>query len=328
MPSRQLTRQWTVLQELAASRRGRTATELARAAGASARTIRRDLEDLEAAGFPIERGRDGREVRYRLIHNRSLPRIPLDLQEALALHQAALTASLFHNPALHEPLESALRKVLSSLPEPVRNHLGRVSAAWSHRSPSRCPPGLLHTLRVLSEQIADRCRVRIRYQNLEGQIRDRVVDPYLLRQHNGQVYLLAHCHFRNETRLFHTERILAADPLDEEYAMPPGFDPDRVFAESLGVFLGPAGHAVVRFTGWAARYVLHRPLHPEQKLLERREQSLTVRVPVRGHHEITQEVLRFGPHAEVIGPPNLRAHVAAQVRALAERYDSPPTSVF
>jgi len=320
MPSGQLVRQWTLLQELAVSRFGRTAAELARAAEASARTVRRDLADLEAAGFPIERLRDGREVRYRLAHTKALPQIPLDLREALALHQAALTASLFHNAAFHEPLESALRKILRTLPERVRAHLGRVSAAWSHRSPASSRAGLLHTLRVLSEQAAARCRVRMRYHNLEDELRDRVVDPYLLRQHNADVYLLAHCHFRNEVRLFHTERILEVEPLDEEYQMPPGFDPDRVFAESLGVFLGPAGHAVVRFTGWAARYVLHRPLHPDQQVLERSDGHVVVRVPVRGHAEITQEVLRFGDRAELLGPPDLRAHVAAQVRALAERY--------
>ncbi len=323
MPSRQLTRQWIVLQELTASRRGRTAAELARAAGVSARTVRRDLEDIEAAGFPVERVRDGREVRYRLLHSRSLPQIPLDLHEALALHQAAFTASVFHNAALHEPLESALRKVLRALPEPVRNYLGRVSAAWSHRAPGPSPAGLPHVLRVLAEQAADRCRVRIRYQNLEGEVRDRVVDPYVLRHHNADVYLLAYCHLRNEVRLFHAERILHVEPLDEEYRMPPGFDPDRVFAKSLGVFLGPAGHAVVRFTGWAARYVLHRPLHPDQQVLEQADARAVIRVPVRGPHEITHAVLRFGPWAEVLGPPGLRAHVAAQVRALAERYARP-----
>ena len=320
MPSQQLIRQWTVLQELAASRRGRTVGELARVAEAAPRTIRRDLADLEAAGFALERIRECREVRYRLLQAGSLPRIPLDQAEALALHQAALTASLFQNPACHASLESALRKIHRAFPERVRNYLGRVSAAWSHRSPASTNPDLPHILRVLAEQSADRCRVRLRYASLKGEVTERVVDPYLLRTHGCDVYLLAHCHLRNRVRIFHAERVLDAEPLDEEFRIPPGFDPERLFAESLGIYLGPAGHAVVRFEAEAARYVLHRPLHPNQHVLERSDDHVVVRVPVRGHDEITFEVLRFGPRAEVLGPPELRDHVADQVRALAERY--------
>jgi len=320
MPSGQLVRQWTLLQELAVSRFGRTATELARAVEASARTVRRDLADLEAAGFPIERLRDGREVRYRLHAACHLPRIPLEFAEALALHQAALTAGLFQSPALHEPLESALRKLLSALPDRVGAYLARVAPAWSHRSPCPADPHLPGVLRVLAEQSADRCRVRIRYASLKGEVTERVVDPYLLRTHGCDIYLLAHCHLRDQVRIFHAERILEAEPLDDEFTVPAGFDPDAVFRQSLGIYLGPAGHAVVRLEAEAARYVLHRPMHPDQQVLERSDGHLVIRVPIRGHEEITHEVLRFGPLAEVLGPPELRAHVARQVQALAERY--------
>lgn len=318
--STQLIRQWTLLQELAAARWGRTTAELARAVHASERTVRRDLHDLEAAGFPIEREHRGREVRYRLARAKALPNLPLTLDEALALHQAAVTAAILQNPAFHHPLESAVAKLLQALPPGVRNLLGRIATAWSHRPPPSAGENLPHILRVLAEQTADRCRVRLRYQSLEGEITERVVDPYLLRQHGGEVYLLAHCHLRNQVRLFHTERILDAEPLDEEFTPPAGFDPEEEFAKSLGVFLGPEGHAVVRFEGWAARYLARRPLHPRQEVLERSDGHLVVRVPVRGKAEITQTVLRFGPLAELLAPPDLRAHVATQARATAERY--------
>jgi predicted DNA-binding transcriptional regulator YafY len=319
--SNQLVRQWTVLQELAAARRGRTLGELARLAEASARTIRRDVGDIEAAGFPVERVRDGRQVHFRLPHGKQLPHVPLHFEEALALHQAAVTASLYENPAYHTALESALRKIQRAFPEGVREYLGRVQVAWSHRSPARQNPELPRILRILEEQAAARCRVRFFYGSLQGEQTERTVDPYLLHLHRGELYLLAYCHLRSEIRTFHPERMQHAEPLDEEFHLPPGFDPDALFAQSLGIYLGEPGSAVVRFEEDAARYVLHRPLHPDQHVLERSDGHVVVRVPVRGHDEITHEVLRFGSRAEVLEPPELRAHVRVEVLRLARRYD-------
>jgi len=50
-PLPQLTRQWLILQELAASRMGRTLLSLARAGGVHERTARRDVFDLMHACF-------------------------------------------------------------------------------------------------------------------------------------------------------------------------------------------------------------------------------------------------------------------------------------
>ena len=49
----QLTRQWRVLRHIEASRNGVTVKELQSFCGASLRTIYRDVEDLEQAGFPL-----------------------------------------------------------------------------------------------------------------------------------------------------------------------------------------------------------------------------------------------------------------------------------
>ena len=49
----QLARQWKIIQTLLSSRQGKSATELAEALGCHSRTIYRDLEALQVAGFPI-----------------------------------------------------------------------------------------------------------------------------------------------------------------------------------------------------------------------------------------------------------------------------------
>lgn len=320
MPSAQLVRQWAVVQELAASRRGRTLTELARSVEVHPRTARRDVADLAAAGLPVERLPTPPPIRFRLAPGHNLPQAPLSLDEALALHHAALSAPLFDNPGLHRPLEVAVQKVRAAFPPRVAEYLGRVAVAFSHRSPSAANPDTLLTVRVLQEQVADRCRVRFGYRALRGPPTRRTVDPYLLRQHRGDLYLLAFCHLRGDVRLFQTDRIRNCEPLEDEFGTPPDFDAEAVFRTSLGVYLGEPGHAVVRFEGPAARYIDGRPLHPDQEVLERTDGRLTLRVPVQGKDEITYEVLRFAENAEVLEPPELREHVRGVVERMRARY--------
>ena len=49
-----LIRQWTLFSSLCARRQGMTVREMAEEAGVNERTIRRDLEAFEQAGFPLE----------------------------------------------------------------------------------------------------------------------------------------------------------------------------------------------------------------------------------------------------------------------------------
>ena len=320
MPSSQLVRQWMLLQELAVSYRGKTMTELARLLEVGKRTARRDLEALEAAGFPLETVRDGKYVRYRLRRGYAPPQIPFDLSEALGLFHATLLSPLFANSAYHELLESALVKLQHALPPPIRDYVGRSKVALTHRSPTVHSPKLLGVVRILQEQAADACRVRLTYENLKGELTDRLVDPYCLRLYQGDIYLLGHCHLRGTERVFLVDRIHDVSPLDEAFEKPAGFDPEDLLDTSLGIYLGEAHRAVLRFRAEAARYVLQRPLHPDQRVLEQEDGEVLLEVPVRGEREVLQTVLRFGALAEVVGPPGLREALRAEVGRIAGLY--------
>ncbi|HSL05093.1 MAG TPA: hypothetical protein VK901_16310 [Nitrospiraceae bacterium] len=86
----QVTRQWHVLQRLEASKRGLTLDELLAGLPSDLarhpRTIRRDLEALEAAHFPLLSERVDGCVRWRLLDGfRNVPALGLSPTELMAL---------------------------------------------------------------------------------------------------------------------------------------------------------------------------------------------------------------------------------------------------
>jgi hypothetical protein len=75
----QLARQWRIIQTLVSSKHGRTVGDLVRDENCHPRTIYRDLEALQEAGFPIyQERRDGKGVcedRGRSLVHRQNPKM-------------------------------------------------------------------------------------------------------------------------------------------------------------------------------------------------------------------------------------------------------------
>ena len=83
----QLARQWKIIQSLISSRQGKSVSDLAEALHCHRRTVYRDLEALQAAGFPVYTDRAGGKTLWSLLDTakHSIP-IPFSLPELMALY--------------------------------------------------------------------------------------------------------------------------------------------------------------------------------------------------------------------------------------------------
>lgn len=307
-----------VLLQLTADAQGKTLGQLAGLFHTNKRTMRRDIEALKATGYPIDKKRDGKTVRYFLTPAASPPHLSFDIDDALALFHAVRLSPLFGSE-YHERLELALVKLEQFLPAGVRTYLGKFKGDLVHRAPHPLPPQFSDVLKGLLEQEWNRRRVRLTYESLR-KITERVVDPYYLQVHDGELWLLGYCHLRGQMRRFLVAGIRHAEYLDEEFTLPPGFDPQDLLDTSLGIAQGPPHVVKMRFRGVAARRVELRPLHPKQRVVERTEEAIVVEVPARGRAEVVQAALRYGARAEVLGPPQFREAIRAEVERLSRVY--------
>ncbi len=63
----QLARQWCIIQLLESRTKGMTAQEIASELEGDIRTVYRDLEALQAAGFPLYTNREGKKSYWKML---------------------------------------------------------------------------------------------------------------------------------------------------------------------------------------------------------------------------------------------------------------------
>lgn len=177
----------------------------------------------------------------------------------------------------------------------------------------------------LEEARRRRRRVRIVYWSAhKNEITERTVQPYLLHNHQGELYLIAWCELREEVRDFLLTRIRHWQVLDEEATYTTAtFDADTYIQHSFGVRHGePLATVKIRFSPYQARWIKERQYHPSQELTElgNEKGGLILTVQVSGTFEIKRWVLSFGPEAEVLEPESLRHELAEDVKKLHQIY--------
>ncbi len=318
----QLIRQWQLLQLL--DRAGGIAVEdAARELGCTVRTIWRDLRVLEAAGFPLydERMADGPRSIWRLQEGfRSRLPLKLSLSELVALlmsRELLAPAGAALGPAVRSAFErigSVLSKDSLALIDRMRDTIGVRAFGAKLQAPAA------DHLASLQRALTERRRLRLRYYSMSRDDEtDRQVDPYHLTLHGGGFYLVAHCHLRDEVRLFAVERIRELEVLTARFDRPATFDVDGYLHGVWGIVRGDVVTVRVVFARGLARYIRDRLWHPTQTFRDADDGRLEMTVRVADTLEIRRWILGFGSEAEVLAPASLREALRLEAEALTRK---------
>jgi predicted DNA-binding transcriptional regulator YafY len=119
----QLIRQWRLLRAIESSRLGRTATQLHREVAdlGSPRTVYRDLEALQGAGFPLYQDDEGR---WRLLGpSEGGPAVPVQPTEMIALLLSEQVMEPLRGSELGEPLAHLRSKLEAMLGPKARAYV-------------------------------------------------------------------------------------------------------------------------------------------------------------------------------------------------------------
>ena len=189
----------------------------------SRRTIFRDIETLKTAGVPLAFDHDGQ--RYSIPGSFFLP--PTNLTAAEALSLIALAGEMGRGDRLpfYDDARSAVMKLESSLPVPLRDEMRLMARAIKIR-PSQVSrlDDKADFYQQLVDAIAAGRVVRIVYDSLtEWEQITTKLRPYQLLFSNHSWYAIGRSSKHSEVRTFNLSRILSLEVLDQTFTVPRGF---------------------------------------------------------------------------------------------------------
>ena len=315
-------RQWTILKALEASRRA-TIDDLARHTGVTTRTIRRDLDALQEAGFPLfDEVHDGKK--YWTLEQKAFRRLDdtaFTLAELSALYFSRTLVECLSGTPFERDVRSAFDKLSAALTPGMREFLDRMPLAIQAKPDPGTQAAAPRTKEVaqLLEATLQQRRVTMRYHSFSSN-REKayVLEPYRLVFAQGSLYVLGFVPEYGEIRTFAVDRIAHVSLMEERFE--PLELPDDAFAHSLGVTQGSPERIQVRFAPKIARYVRERVWHPSQVIEEAADGSLAVTLNVVNDWALKSWILGFGGLVTVTFPPGLADEIVREVETARGNY--------
>ncbi len=273
--------------------------------GVSERTLRNDIAFLrEHFNAPLEYDRNSKSYHY------SDPEFSAFNQElTVEALEAILKATDILRPFRGLSTTDMLYNILNSASK--ASEIGYKFIVFPYLEIDHNP--LYKGLRWMStlyNAIENNQKVWIDYDSFTGEWDfESIVRPYYLKEYNNRWFLIGKVEDVDES--FWTiplDRINSVKILDDVY-LP---EEKNAFLEKFNEIIGvtyidenPLQAIKLFFREPAMKYVLTKPLHPSQKILEQKESSVLLRIQVRENYELLQSILQYVPNVKVVEPIEL-----------------------
>ena len=316
-------RQWSILRDLEGARR-LTIDDLAARTGVTTRTIRRDLEALQLAGFPLyDETHEGK--RYWLLEQKAFRRLDatgFTLAELSALYFSRTLLECLAATPFKADVTSAFEKLAAALTPSMRQFLDRLPLVMQAKAePGTQPTAVRERLvsQLLDATLQHR-RVHMRYHSFSSD-REKAytIEPSRVVFAQGALYLVAYVPEYGQSRTFALDRVKTLSVTEERFE-PATNAAEEAFVHSLGVHEGPPERVVIRFAPRIAPYVRERVWHASQDVQEAEDGGLIVTLHVTNDVTLRSWILGFGPLACVLSPAALAARIRDESAATAALY--------
>ena len=304
-------------QMLYRSPNGLRATEIARRCGVHRRTVYRDIDLLSSGGVPI--WQDG--GRFGIERSQYLTTVRLNFNEAAALFIAARLLAR-HSDEHNPHVITALDKLATALPATISRYIARTADTVRQRPVN---DRYIQVLEAVTLAWASRRKVRLWYRSpRSGQVRARDFATFFVKvtPTGFSCYAIGWDDWANDMRTFKLERLERAQMLDENYDIPPNFDPQAYLASSWGIMHGDKDvEVVLQFSPAVVSRVKESTWHPSQVIDDLENGGCLLTVRVAETREMIPWIRSWGPDVKVLDPPALRAEIATDARRAAAVYD-------
>jgi len=308
---------------LLTSKYGKTVNDLAADLDCHPRTVYRDLDALQAAGFPIYNERVNGTGFWALLESARKPvPVPFSLSELMALYFSRDAIKALKETVFYDSLESLLKKIKTTLPADAEKYLQQVEKCLKVGSgPHKKYGKFSKVIDILNKSIIEKKAVEIVYYTMSRKkVTRRQVEPYKLWFYGGGFYLIGHCCRKKEVRIFAVERIKSLNQTEKPFKVPADFNFEDFMRHSFGVFRGEPERVSIFFDADVADYVKEKIWHDSQQIQDQDNGSIIFRADVAVTRELIRWIMRWGAAAVVLEPEELRDEIQAEAAEMLAGY--------
>jgi len=316
-------RHWTLAIHILSTHTGKNLSQLHNALrdcgyGVSERTVRRDLEALIRAGFPIYHETSNGKTLWKLAKTPATGAVPPPIEpiELVSLAMARFTFQQPESKVFFHSLTTLLQKLLASHNDEFKKYINKlqkavyVQSTASHKGAS--VEGIYDKLLYAAHK---RLKIRAAYQKPTGNCcKDRVLAPVgLWMANNGALYLAAYCYEKNAVRVFRVSRFRKIDVLQENFETGLAFDISTYASEVIGAFHTAPEDITLEIRDVLLAYLEENPIHNSQRIRRTDEGQILLSLRVGINETLIHKLMGFGPLVRVVQPEKL-------ARLLCERH--------
>ena len=292
------------------------ATLLARELEVTTKTIYRDIAFMrDRMDLPVKF-----ETAYNGYHYLEevgqFPTVNITEGELFAMLVAEKAMQQYRGTNFEKPLLSAFRKVTEGLTDTISFNLDDFDSSISFRTSAE-PVLNLDVIDALAKAAANNRQLRFNYRKPgASEAEPRVVDPYHLANINGEWFLFAHCHLRDDIRTFTPARIKGMVETGLSFEPPKKFSLEQRLRGSFAIVTGDEEQEIkIRFNELVADYIREKKWHPTQEQRDFDDGGVELTMRLNSLSEVQRWVMTWCGNAQIIHPPEL----AKSIREAAEK---------
>ncbi|MBE7177230.1 MAG: WYL domain-containing protein [Mucilaginibacter polytrichastri] len=297
--------------------------------GVSRRTIQMDLETMRSNKLGYEAPIVVVDKKYYAYSDRSysITNIPLNTHDMGVLSEVTALLQQFKGFSHF----SDLNEMVTKLEDKIYTQKTHSPPAVDFEKNDNLK-GIEH-IEAIRRAIVARKTLYITYQSFRARDANTFCfSPYLLKEYRNRWFVLGLSHqHKNPLLTLALDRIREFNPDDTEpYRENTRIDLNTYYKDVIGVTKSP-GQRDCEIIFWIeeehAPYVVTKPLHPTQKLLEVGPLGSIFSIRVIPNFELERELLGFGGKIRVLSPRILVKKMKSEIRKMAGQYTTSASGI-
>lgn len=310
------------------SRESFSLAQLAQSMQCQKNTVLNLLDKIQMAyGVEIEKETVSRENFYKIPKGKNLvPMVYIAPDEMSVLLMCKAFTEQLLGKVLFEYATRALDKGRSLLPE-------NTNISASHFS-SYTPGSIDYTpfaepIKTVISAMESKKVCCIKYRSLAtGKTKKFHIEPLRLFSHNDTIYLHAKRHRSPGEKakeykfypLLAVHRIKKIKKTKIGYQIDAKYNFNKFFNKNFGIIKDKSFRVKIKFSGFAAKYVVERIWSPDQKVTKKKNGNIVLKFSASSKPEIISWILSWGHEAEVIKPKWLIEEICKELKLIDDVY--------